>query len=100
MIGKEVRMATYEIEGSLLEACSCGTLCPCWIGDDPDNGTCDAFNAYHFTAGTIRGVDVSGLSIVNVVHIPGNVLTPGSWRVVQFVDDRATDEQVEAILDA
>jgi predicted metal-binding membrane protein len=36
---------------------------------------------------------VSGLSSINVCHIPGNVLTPGSWRVVSFVDDRASNEQ-------
>ena len=72
----------YELEGSLLEACSCGVLCPCWIGADPDGGSCESFNAYQFDAGTIRGVDVSGLAYVMVCHIPGNVLTPASWKVV------------------
>jgi hypothetical protein len=90
----------YELEGTLLEACSCGVLCPCWIGEDPDGGTCDAFNAYHFDRGTIRGVDVGGLNFVRVVHIPGNVLTPASWKQVVFVDDRASAEQCQAILDA
>jgi hypothetical protein len=90
----------YDLQGTLLEACSCGVLCPCWVGEDPDQGTCDAFVAYHFDAGTVRGVDVGGLSLVNVVHIPGNVLTPGSWRIAVFVDDRATDEQMQALLDA
>jgi hypothetical protein len=89
----------YDLVGTLLEACSCNVLCPCWIGEDPDNGTCDAFNAYHFDQGVIRGVDVSGLNLVNVVQIPGNVLQ-GNWRVVVFVDDVATDEQMQAILDA
>ena len=42
-------------------------------GLGPDGGSCDAFNAYRFERGTIRGVDVSGLSFVNVCHIPGNV---------------------------
>jgi hypothetical protein len=70
------------------------------VGQDPDGGSCDAFNAYRFQHGTIRGVDVSGLSFINVVHIPGNVLAPGSWQVVSFVDDRASDEQFQAILDA
>ena len=92
--------AVYHLEGTLLEACSCGVLCPCWIGEDPDQGTCDAINAYHFDKGEIDGVDVSGLNIVNVVHIPGNVLTPGSWKVVIFLDSRATDRQREAILAA
>jgi hypothetical protein len=90
----------YDLQGTLLEACSCGILCPCWVGEDPDGGSCDAFNAYQFDSGTIRGVDVSGLSFVQVVHIPGNVLTPNSWRRVIFIDDRASDEQMAAIIDA
>jgi hypothetical protein len=90
----------YDLEGSLLEACSCGVLCPCWIGEDPDHGDCEAFNAYHFDRGTIDGVDVSGLSFVRIVHIPGNVLVPGSWRTVDFVDERADGQQAEAILAA
>lgn len=90
----------YDLTGTLLEACSCGVLCPCWVGEDPDGGTCDAFIAYHFDAGTIRGVDVAGLSMVNVVQIPGNVLTPATWKVVIFVDERASDEQFDALVAA
>ncbi|MGH2789265.1 MAG: DUF1326 domain-containing protein [Actinomycetota bacterium] len=90
----------YDLTGTLLEACSCGVLCPCWIGEDPDLGTCNGFIAYHFDTGTIRGVDVSGLSVVNVIQIPGNVLTPASWKVVIFVDERASDEQLDAIVAA
>jgi hypothetical protein len=88
----------YELEGTLLEACSCGVLCPCWVGEDPDRGYCDAFNAYHLNRGTIRGVDVSGLSFVTVHHIPGNVLK-GNWRAVWFISEEATDEQFAAIHD-
>lgn len=88
----------YQLKGTLLEACSCGVLCPCWIGEDPDLGQCWAANAYHFDTGTIAGVDVSGLNLVNVVHIPGNVLTPGSWRLVMFVDDKASDEQKDVMV--
>jgi hypothetical protein len=91
--------AGYQLEGSLLEVCSCDVLCPCWIGEDPDQGTCDAVIAYHFDKGTIRGVDVSGLSLVGVAHIPGNVLE-GNWRELIYLDDKATDEQADAILDA
>jgi len=90
----------YQLEGTLLEACSCGILCPCWVGEDPDGGACDAFVAYQFDSGTIRGVDISGLALVNVVRIPGNVLTPASWKVAMFVDERATDEQLQALVDA
>jgi len=89
----------YDLEGSLLEVCTCDTLCPCWIGEDPDGGTCLSVVAYHIDRGTIRGVDVSGLTIASAVFIPGNVLA-GNWRQVVFVDDRASDEQAEAMIDA
>ncbi len=46
----------YHLEGQLLEVCNCKVLCPCWIGEDPDPGTCDAINAYHIERGTIAGL--------------------------------------------
>jgi hypothetical protein len=93
-------MKNYVVEGSLLEACSCRTLCRCWIGEDPDGGSCDSFNAYHIDKGAINGVDVSGLTYVQVVKIPGNVLVPKSWKRVSYVDANATEQQRDAILDA
>ena len=88
----------YQLEGSLLEVCDCNTLCPCWIGEDPDGGECHSVVAYHLERGEISGVDVSGLTLVSVVHIPGNVLA-GNWRQLMLVDDRASDEQMHAIVD-
>jgi hypothetical protein len=90
---------SYSIEGKLLEACSCGGLCPCWVGDDPDTGYCHSMNAYHYEKGTINGVDVSGLTLAFVCIIPGNVLK-GDWKVAAYVDSKATPAQKEAILAA
>jgi hypothetical protein len=87
----------YQLEGSILEVCNCNVLCPCWIGEDPDNGTCDSVLAYHFDQGTIEGMDVSGLTLGIVAHIPGNVLK-GNFRAVLIVDEKATPQQEEAIL--
>src|SRR5438067_5597954 len=97
---KDVRteQVLYELTGTLLEACSCGVLCPCWIGEDPDGGQCFAFNAYHFDKGSIDGVDVSGLNLVNIVHIPGNVLAPGTWKVVMVLDSHVTWQQKDVIV--
>tara|TARA_B100000745_G_scaffold65707_2_gene38767 strand:- start:4 stop:606 length:603 start_codon:yes stop_codon:yes gene_type:complete len=89
----------YQLEGSILEVCNCNVLCPCWIGEDPDNGTCDSVLAYHFDSGNIEGVDVTGLTLALVAHIPGNVLN-GNFRVVMVVDEKATPQQEEAILKA
>lgn len=90
---------TYTLDGTLLEACSCGGPCPCWVGDDPDGGTCDAFVAYHVDQGRINGVDVSGLSFVQINQIPGNVLA-GNWRQVAYINDTASPEQRQALIDA
>jgi hypothetical protein len=91
--------SVYQFQGTLLEACNCDVLCPCWIGEDPDNGSCSSVVAYHFDSGTIRGIDVSGLTLADLTFIPGNVLA-GNWKMVMFIDERASDEQVQAIVDA
>ncbi len=88
----------YEIEGKLLEVCTCNVLCPCWIGEDPDGGTCDSALAWHIDGGSIEGVDVTGRTVALSVHIPGNVLVPKSWKAAVFVDDGATDEQQTELL--
>ena len=87
----------YHLEGRLLEVCNCRVLCPCWVGEDPDFGTCDSINAWHFDQGTIDGVDVSGRTIATINHIPGNVLA-GNWRAVVYLDERVTPAQEQAIL--
>lgn len=88
---------TYELDGQILEACSCKTPCPCWIGEDPDGGACDSFVAYHIEKGVIQGIDVSGLTLVKIVYIPGNVLA-GNWRAVIYVDGKGTQEQQTALI--
>ena len=87
----------YQLQGRLLEVCTCHTLCPCWVGEDPDGGTCDSTIAYHFDKGKIDGVDVSGLTLALNVHIPGNVLA-GNWKALVFVDHKASDAQEKALL--
>ncbi len=87
----------YHLEGRILEVCDCNVLCPCWIGENADNGTCDAIVAWHVDRGTIDGVDVSGRTLAIMGHIPGNILA-GNWKALVAVDDQASAEQQEALL--
>ena len=87
----------YELEGRLLEVCTCDVLCPCWVGEDPDGGTCDGTLAWHVDSGTVDGVDVSGHTLVILAHIPGNILK-GDWSVRVYIDDGATEEQKDALI--
>lgn len=92
--------AGYLLEGTLLEACSCQILCPCWVGEDPDGGACYGMNAYCVRSGQVGGVDVSGLNFITINLIPGNILAPASWKVVHLIDEKGTAEQREALLGA
>jgi hypothetical protein len=89
---------TYEIEGRLLEVCTCNVLCPCWVGEDPDYKTCDTTIAWGIEKGTVDGVAVDDLVFAVSAHIPKNILEPRSWTAVVFVDDRATEAQQDALV--
>ncbi len=89
----------YNLKGTLLEVCTCNILCPCWVGEDPDgDGTCDSVMAWHIDEGTVNGTGVSGRTVAVATHIPGNVLK-GNWKVALFVDDKASEQQNQALLD-
>ncbi|MGH2614670.1 MAG: DUF1326 domain-containing protein [Thermomicrobiales bacterium] len=90
---------TYQLEGRLLEVCDCNILCPCWVGEDPDPGTCQAVQAYRIDRGTIDGVDVSGLTVAEMDDIPGNILK-GNIRGVFFIDENASAEQERVLRSA
>jgi hypothetical protein len=91
------REMAYELEGRMLEVCTCNVICPCWVGEDPDGGTCEGVIAWHIDRGTVNGVDVAGRTLAILVHLPGNALK-GNWRAVVYVDDGATPQQNEAVL--
>ena len=88
---------SYHLEGRLLEVCNCNVLCPCWIGEDPDNGTCDTIVAWRIDKGQVDGVDVGGNTIAAVAHVPGNILE-GNWTAAIFVDDATSKAQEDALL--
>lgn len=87
---------SYRLEGSILEVCNCNVLCPCWVGEDPDYGICQSILAYNYEQGHVNGIDVTGLTFALAAYIPGNVLD-GNFRVVYFIDDRATPTQEMAL---
>jgi hypothetical protein len=87
----------YQVEGHLLEACTCNVMCPCWLGQDPDGGLCEGMLAWHVDKGNIDGIDVSGRTIACIARIPGNILK-GNWTARLYVDDKATPQQRDALL--
>lgn len=87
----------YQLEGRMLEVCTCNTVCPCFVGEAPDGGTCDVTVAWHMDKGTIEGVDVSGCTIAVIAHIPGKPLE-GNWRAAVYIDDGTSEAQEAALI--
>jgi hypothetical protein len=88
----------YELEGRLLEVCNCNIACPCWLGEDPDPGFCYSAEGYRIDRGAIDGIAVAGLTMGVLSDIPGNILA-GNHRVMLIVDDNASGEQEQALVD-
>ena len=88
---------SYHLEGRLLEVCNCRVLGPCWIGEDPDYGTCDTIVAWHFDRGKVDGVDVSGCTLAMIAHVPGNILK-GNWKAAVYLNDTIRPDQEQALL--
>jgi FtsP/CotA-like multicopper oxidase with cupredoxin domain len=90
------RLAPYQLTGVFYEACDCFTICPCWLGSDPDGGECTGVFAWEIEKGSIDGVDVAGLRAVSISHHTGS-REDAKQRVVIFVDERATRRQMDAM---
>jgi hypothetical protein len=87
---------SWRLKGSYFETCSCDLMCPCNMS--MEHGAtydyCRVTLVFNTTDGEIEGADVSGLAVAVIADTP-KVMTEGNWRVGVFIDERATDEQVE-----
>jgi hypothetical protein len=88
----------WQIEGTYFETCSCEVVCPCTaslaLGADYDR--CNATLVFNVTAGDVEGTDVSGLTVAAVADTP-KVMSEGNWRLGVFIDDSASDQQMEKL---
>lgn len=86
----------YRVTAHHLETCNCNHGCGCQFGGFPDNGGCEAVLGYEVIEGSYGDVDMSGVRAVEGVAWPGPI-HDGGGRAVLFVDENATDAQVESI---
>ena len=88
----------WSLKGSYVETCSCELMCPCNLS--MDHGAtydfCRVVLAFNIREGDVDGTDVGGLKLVAIAETP-KVMTEGNWRLGLFVDDQATDEQLEKL---
>jgi len=92
-------MASWQISGQYMETCNCTLLCPCITSNltaRPTEGDCKAAVTLRIDKGAKDGVKLDGLSFIVMMHSPG-VMGQGNMTVGLIVDDKASDQQVEAI---
>lgn len=89
----------WSLEGTYFENCNCDVICPC-AGTDfmhpADEDRCRVLFAFHVERGEIEGVDVSDRNVILVVDTPRQ-MTEGNWRAGVIMDDRASEEQAQAL---
>lgn len=90
---------TWNLAGSYSETCSCELMCPCNLSFDhgATYDFCRATLAFAIRDGQVEGTDVTGCKIVLIADTP-KVMTDGNWRVGVFVDDGATDDQMDKLV--
>ena len=89
---------SWSLKGSYVETCSCELMCPCNFSFDhgATYDYCRVTLVFNIREGEIEGTDVSGIVVAAIAETP-KVMTEGNWRLGMFVDDGASDEQVEKL---
>jgi hypothetical protein len=95
----EVVVMSWSLKGSYVETCSCELMCPCNLSFDhgATYDFCRVSLAFNIREGEIEGIDIAGRKVVAIADTP-KVMTDGNWRLGVFVDDQATDEQMEKLV--
>ena len=88
----------WSIKGSYFETCNCELMCPCILSMDhgATNDYCRVTLVFHIREGQVEGTDVGGVKLAVIADTP-KVMTEGNWRLGMFVDESATDEQVQKV---
>ncbi len=92
---------SWHIEGDYFESCNCEAICPCRMvggvsGGRSTYGICFGVLSWLVRQGHADGLDLGGLAVAFTIRYDDD--EPGSpWRFVVHVDERASEEQREAL---
>ena len=90
---------SWNLKGSYVETCSCELMCPCNLSFDhgATYDFCRVTLVFNIREGEIEGTDIGGMKVAAIADTP-KVMTEGNWRLGVFVDERATDEQFDKLV--
>jgi hypothetical protein len=95
----EVFAMAWSLRGSYVETCSCELMCPCNLSFDhgATYDYCRVVLVFDLREGDIDGTDVAGRTVAIIADTP-KVMTEGNWRLGVFIDDGASDEQADKLV--
>jgi len=92
----------WRVSGSYFEACNCEAVCPCRrqggqkLSTGSTYGVCSFALSWKILQGTFGATALSGMSAVLAGEYK-DVEKGKPWRVILYVDERATQEQQTAL---
>ena len=89
----------WDLRGSYVETCSCELMCPCNLSFDhgATYDFCRVTLVFNIREGEVDGTDIGGLRVAMIADTP-KVMTEGNWRLGVFIDEGATDEQLDKLV--
>jgi hypothetical protein len=90
----------WNLKGNYVETCSCELMCPCNLSFDhgATYDFCRVTLVFDIHEGEIEGTDISGLKVAAIADTP-KMMTDGNWRLGVFVDEQASDEQTQKLVE-
>ena len=90
---------SWNLRGSYVETCSCELMCPCNLSFDhgATYDFCRVCLVFSIREGGIEGTDIGNRKVALLADTP-KVMTEGNWRLGVFIDDGATDEQFDKLV--
>jgi hypothetical protein len=102
----------WRLEGDYFDGCNCKSICPCIFALDPTEGDCKGLAAWHIEKGHFtnwtnsdrnsntsnNSINLDSLNVVISVRAPGNMLTGSKWKIVLYLDEKANNDQKEALI--
>jgi hypothetical protein len=90
-------MPKWSFEAEYVQACSCDYGCPCEFQAPPSRGFCEGVGAWRIIRGTYGSTSLDGLGLAFAARWP-QAIHLGNGTAAIFVDERATAEQRDALL--
>ena len=95
----------WRLEGDYFDGCNCKSICPCIFGLDPTEGDCKGLAAWHIEKGHFANrtndnnssINLANLNVIMSIHAPGHMFTGPKWKMALYLDERANNDQKDAL---